>query len=129
MKKVGQSAEDYLETIFHLEQEYGKVRSIDVAKKHGVSRPSINKAVQNLKKLSYVNQESYGDIRLTALGRSKALEIIKRHTLLQFFLTDILKVSPATAADDACKIEHYLSDETMHKLESFLTEYQQEKRT
>ena len=69
---LGQSGEDYLETVLELEQLYGVVRSIDIAKKLGVSRPSVNKAINNLKEAGMVTQQSYGDIRLTDLGRQTA---------------------------------------------------------
>lgn len=120
MSTIGQSGEDYLETIFSLEQANGIVKSIDIAKRQKVSRPSVNKAINNLKKLGFVTQESYGDIRLTDSGREKALKIAHKHALLRHFLADVLHVSPIIAEEDACKIEHALNDETLHKLEIFL---------
>lgn len=120
---LGQSGEDYLETVLELEQLHGVVRSIDIAKKLGVSRPSVNKAINNLKEAGMVTQQSYGDIRLTDLGRKTAKDIIYRHTLIKKFLTNVLGLSPHIAEIDACKIEHILSPETIESLERFVVEY------
>lgn len=123
MPPIGQSSEDYLETIYAIEQSNGSVKSIDIARRQNVSRPSVNKAINNLKKLGLVTQQSYGDIYLTTLGRQKALEVAHKHTVLTHFLTDILHVSSDIAQSDACKIEHNLSNETFSKLEAFLSKY------
>ena len=123
MNFIGKSSEDYLETILILEKQHGFVRSIDIANMQNVSRPSVNKAINNLKSLGLVEQEAYGDVTLTPLGRSKALEIIRRHTLIKYFLEDILNVSSEVAEKDACQMEHFLSIETMEKLEDFLEKY------
>lgn len=120
---LGQSGEDYLETVLELEQLHGVVRSVDIAKKLNVSRPSVNKAINNLKEAGMVTQQSYGDIRLTDLGRKTAKDIIYRHTLIKKFLTHVLGLSPQIAEADACKIEHILSPETIEKLEDFLINY------
>nr|WP_307992975.1 metal-dependent transcriptional regulator [uncultured Niameybacter sp.] len=120
---LGQSGEDYLETVLELEQLYGVVRSIDIAKKLNVSRPSVNKAINNLKEAGMVTQQSYGDIKLTDLGRKTAKDIIYRHTLIKKFLTYVLGLSPQIAEADACKIEHILSPETIEKLEDFIINY------
>lgn len=120
---LGQSGEDYLETVLELEQLNGVVRSIDIAKKLGVSRPSVNKAINNLKEAGMVTQQSYGDIRLTDLGRKTAKDIIYRHTLIKNFLMHVLGLSPHIAETDACKIEHILSPETIESLEKFVVEY------
>ncbi len=123
MNFLGKSSEDYLETILILEKQHGFVRSIDIANMQNVSRPSVNKAINNLKSLGLVEKEAYGDVTLTPLGRSKALEIIRRHTLIKYFLEDILNVSSEVAEKDACQMEHFLSIETMEKLEKFLEKY------
>ena len=120
---LGQSGEDYLETVLELEQLNGVVRSIDIAKKLGVSRPSVNKAINNLKEAGMVTQQSYGDIRLTDLGRKTAKDIIYRHTLIKNFLMHVLGLSSHIAETDACKIEHILSPETIESLEKFVVEY------
>ena len=120
---LGQSSEDYLETVLELEQLHGVVRSIDIAKKLGVSRPSVNKAINNLKEAGMVTQQSYGDIRLTVIGRQTAQEIIYRHMLIKKFLITVLHLDPDIAETDACKIEHILSPQTIESLERFIMNY------
>lgn len=122
---LGQSSEDYLETVLELEQLHGVVRSIDIAKKLGVSRPSVNKAINNLKEAGMVTQQSYGDIRLTVIGRETAQEIIYRHTLIKKFLITVLHLDPDIAETDACKIEHILSPQTIESLEKFIMHYKE----
>ena len=115
---LGESLEDYLETIVILSQE-GKVRSIDVAKLMNVSKPSVNKAMNVLKEKGLIEQEAYGDIRLTCDGKKMADEIFNRHTTLRTFLSDVLHVSSENAEKDACKIEHIISEETFEKIAKF----------
>lgn len=105
----------YLETIFLLEKT-GKIRSIDIAKNLNVSKPSVNKAVNNLKELGYITQETYSEIHMTEKGRKKAESIYQRHQLLTEFLIEVLHVSPLTAENDACKMEHILSEETLKQV-------------
>lgn len=108
---LGESLEDYLETILQLEKS-GKIRSVDVARKMGVSKPSVNKAIHALKEKGFVTQESYGDIYLTDFGRAFAKKVLHRHLTLTGFLTDVLELDDETAEDDACKIEHVISEQT-----------------
>lgn len=112
---LGESLEDYLETIYILSNN-DKVRSIDVAKKMKVSKPSVNKAMNTLMDKGYINKEFYGDIRLTPIGLEMAQQILKRHETIRSFLHDILQVSLENAEIDACKIEHVISDETFDKI-------------
>ena len=115
-----ESGEDYLETIYSLEQETGTVRSTDVAKILGVSRPSVARAIQVLKENGYIEHESYGAIQLTEKGREKARLVYRRHVIITRFLVTILQVEPKTAEQDACRAEHVFSDETMEKLTAYL---------
>ncbi|PKM51669.1 MAG: metal-dependent transcriptional regulator [Firmicutes bacterium HGW-Firmicutes-7] len=117
------SGEDYLETILELEDQNGLVRSVEIARKLGVSRPSVNKAMNILKEAGMIYHESYGDISLTDKGRERANETIKRHRILKTFLIDILKIDEITADEDACKMEHVISDVTIAKWESFIEAY------
>lgn len=120
MSKIRSSGEDYLETILEIEKSNGRVRSIDVANKLGVSRPSVNKAINNLKEEGMLKQEYYGDIMLTEEGRQRALAIKQRHTLIKKFLVDILGVDEKIAEEDACKMEHVVSQTTILKLNEFV---------
>ena len=84
--RLGESLEDYLETLLILEKT-GKIRCVDVASKLKVSKPSVNKAMNVLKEKGYVHQESYGDIHLSDEGRKIAQEVYHRHQVISSFLT------------------------------------------
>lgn len=116
------SIEDYLETIYELGPNTG-VRLVDVSGKMSVTKPSVNRAVSVLVKSGLVTQEKYGLIYLTKEGIKKASEIRGRHEILSRFLQDILKVPGQTAEEEACKIEHVLSQETADKLLKFMENY------
>ena len=108
--EIRESAEMYLETIFVLSKN-GKVRSIDIAKTMGFSRPSVSVTIHNLEKEKYVNIESDGSITLAPKGQEIAQRIYERHTVITSMLEQ-LGVDKETAAADACKIEHDISDIT-----------------
>ena len=109
--KIQQSAEDYLETMLMLEEEYGYIRSIDIAKHLGVTKPSVSYAVKRLKESGYINMEANGPITLAPPGRKIANRIYQRHKALRAFL-ELLGVDEDTAEEDACKIEHVISHDT-----------------
>ena len=92
--KIQQSAEDYLETMLILEEKYGYIRSIDIAKHLGVTKPSVSYAVKRLKESGYINMESNGPITLAPPGRKIATRIYERHKALRSFL-EILGVAAA----------------------------------
>ena len=110
-----QSGEDYLEAILILRQEKGIVRSIDVAMRLGFSKPSISRAMSILKTNGYITMEKDGRLELTEAGERVAESIYERHRFLTRWLIR-LGVDPVTAEEDACKIEHNLSDETFQCL-------------
>lgn len=114
-----ESAEMYLETIYVLANELGNVRSIDVAEHMGYSKPSVSRAVGILKRDGLLLMEKDGSLTLTEDGRKAAKKIFERHTTLTEFLKRI-GVSKETASDDACKIEHVISDETINAMKSFI---------
>lgn len=106
---IQESGEMYLETILVLSRKMNAVRSIDVGEYMGFSKPSVSRAVGILKNADYITVDEDGHLNLTDSGREIAEKIYARHTMLTGFLTK-LGVDEATAADDACKIEHHLSD-------------------
>lgn len=106
-----ESAEMYLETIYQLSKEKSGVRSVDIAEAMGYSKPSISRAVGLLKQGGYLTVDNDGFLLLTDSGRETAEKVFERHTILTKALMS-LGVSENTAAEDACKIEHVLSDET-----------------
>ena len=113
--QIHESAEDYLETILVLQQRLGRVRSIDIVNELGYSKPSISVAMKRLRENHYIEMDAEGFITLNDSGRAIAERIYTRHDLLTKFLVT-LGVSRETAAADACKIEHDLSDETFEKI-------------
>ena len=104
-----ESGEMYLETILILSQKSGFVRSVDIGEKMGYSKPSVSRAVGILRQGGYIQVGKDGGITLTDSGRAVAEKIYERHRLLTRFLVT-LGVEEATAAEDACKIEHVISD-------------------
>ena len=108
---VHESGEMYLEAILALTKEKGFVRSIDVSEYLGYSKPSVSRAMGILRNGEYIVMEKDGAITLTDSGREIAEKILERHTVLTRLLM-MLGVSEETAAADACKIEHAISDET-----------------
>ena len=104
-----ESGEMYLETILILSQQKPYVRAIDVGEYMGYSKPSVSRAMGLLKSGGYILVNPDGHITLTDAGREVAQTIYERHTVLTKILTD-LGVDPEIAAEDACKMEHYISD-------------------
>lgn len=120
MEKTSESLEMYLETMYLLDLVHGKIRSVDIASKLNVSKPSVNKAVNVLKDMGYLTQETYGNIHLTDAGKKEAMKIYDRHTILSCYLEEVLGISHDIAEIDACKMEHILSDETFSKIKEIV---------
>jgi Mn-dependent DtxR family transcriptional regulator len=114
-----ESAEMYLETIYLLTQQRNSVRSIDVAEHMGYSKPSVSRAVGLLKQGGYLTTDDDGFLSLTEDGKAVAEKIFERHTVLSRLFIK-LGVSEAIAAEDACKIEHIISDETFTAIKAYL---------
>ena len=124
--KIRQSAEDYLEAMLVLQEEHGYIRSIDIAKKLGVTKPSVSYAVNRLKESGYINMEANGPITLAPAGYRIAKRIYERHKAVTAFL-EKLGVSREQAEEDACKIEHDISHETYVAICDYLNEGREEK--
>ena len=114
-----ESAEMYLETIYVLSKERGMVRSIDVAEHMGFSKPSVSRAVGLLKTGGYLTMDKDGSLNLTEAGITTAKNVFERHTVLTQLLQS-LGVSRETAAEDACRIEHVISDETFRAIREYV---------
>ena len=110
-----ESGEMYLETILILTQKSRNVRSIDVCEEMGFSKPSVSRAIGLLKNGGYVEVDSDGYLSLTDLGREVAIKVYDRHKILTEFLVS-LGVGEETASNDACKIEHCISDESLEAI-------------
>ena len=108
---IHKSAEDYLEAMLMLKEEHGYIRSVDVAEKMGVTKPSVSYATKRLRENGYIALDQAGMIVLLEPGLKIAERMYERHKLLTELLTG-LGVNPETAREDTCKIEHDLSEET-----------------
>ena len=117
---VTASLEDYLEAIFFLSKNGDDVRVTDVAIELGISKPSVNKAINILKEKGYVNHEKYGSLSLTEQGLEIAKEVATRHFVLKKFLADILGIAPDRAEEEACLIEHHLSTDTINRISKLI---------
>lgn len=121
---IHDSAEDYLESILVLRERRGQVRSIDVVNELGYSKPSVSIAMKKLRESGYISMDTDGSITLNESGLEIASRIYGRHkTITRFFV--LLGVDPAVAAEDACKVEHDLSDETFSRLKEFVERTEQ----
>ena len=119
---IHESAENYLEAMLMLQEERGYIRSIDVAEKLGVSKPSVSYATKRLRESGYISLDPAGMIVLEPPGLEIAERIYERHKLLtELFIS--LGVSPDIALQDACKIEHDLSVETFDAIRRHAQQY------
>lgn len=117
--KILESAENYLETILVLHNRKGQVRSIDIANELEFSKPSVSVAMKRLRENGYITMDYDGYIELTDAGRRIADSVYDRHTTLTECLMRI-GVDPKTAAEDACRVEHVISEETFHAIKAHL---------
>lgn len=116
-----ESGEMYLETIYVLSQKYKDVRAIDVGEYMGYSKPSVSRAVGLLKSGGYLVADELGHLSLTEAGEEVAEKIYERHTLLTRYLR-MLGVGAETAAKDACKMEHIISDESFNAIKNHVSD-------
>jgi DtxR family Mn-dependent transcriptional regulator len=112
--------EDYLESILELEQSKQYARVKDIAQKMHVKLPTVTSMLNTLQKRSLVSHGKYEYVTLTRKGREIASEILRRHTILKKFLTDILNIDAATADEDACRMEHAVSPDTLERIVKFM---------
>lgn len=119
---IQESGEMYLETIYILSKKLGAVRSIDISEEMGYSKPSVSRAMGLLKEKGLITVESSGNILLTKAGEKSARIIYERHTILTQVLIN-LGVDKVTAAQDACRIEHYISDKTFSAIKKHIKEH------
>jgi len=116
---IHESAEDYLESILILQERLGQVRSIDIVNELGVSKPSVSIAMKKLRENGYLSMAPDGLITLNDSGLEIASRIYHRHKTITKLFTE-LGVSPDIAAEDACRVEHDLNDETFRKIQEFV---------
>ena len=119
--KIQESAENYLETILRLSEKKPQVRSIDIANELDFSKPSVSVAMKNLRLNGYILVDSDGFITLTKDGRTIAEKIYERHRVISSMLID-LGVDEKTAVEDACRIEHVISEQSFDALKRHIKE-------
>ncbi len=117
---MNESMEMYLETIYILEKEHGHAHNLDIANRLGVSKPSVSKAMENLFAKGYINKEKYGTISLTADGLAYSRDIYGKHEMISEYLVKALGLSQEEAANNACKIEHIISDALFQAIKEYL---------
>lgn len=115
-----ESGEMYLETILLISKRNEYVRSIDIANELNISRASVSRAISILKKNAFIIIDKKGWITLTQLGKQKASGVYERHVIIKDFLHRVLNVGDVIAEEDACRIEHILSDETFEQMKSYV---------
>ena len=113
--RADESLEDYLETILMLHKSRGQVRSIDIANEMNFTKPSVSIAMKNLREKGYITMADNGYITLTESGQKRAESVLERHTILADLLISI-GVNEETAREDACKVEHDLSEESFEAI-------------
>lgn len=117
--KILKSSEDYLEAMLIMKEVHGYIRSIDIAMELGVTKPSVSYATKRLRENGYITMDKDGFITLTDKGMAIATHIYERHKVLTSVLIQ-LGVNPETAREDACKLEHDISDESFDALKRHL---------
>lgn len=117
-----ESMEMYLETIYILEQRHGHAHSVEIAKELGVSKPSVSKAMKLLKEKGLIDKESYGSITLTPEGLELSKRVYRQHQMITLYLEHSLGISSQEASNNACKMEHVLSETMINAIKKYLAD-------
>ncbi len=117
---VSKAFEEYLKTMYILKKQSGNVRVTDVANKMNCTKPSVNKALHNLKDNGLVNYESYGTIELTEEGENLAKKILEAYDIIYLFLKDVLNLNDDEAREEAEKMKSNLNDNTINELAKYV---------
>lgn len=117
---VSKSLEEYLKTMYVLKQQNGKIRVTDIAKKMNCTKPSVNKAINNLKDNGLLNYESYGTIELTEDGENLAKKVLEAYDIVYVFLKEVLNLEEDDAKKEAEKIKSVITDKTANKLAKYV---------
>ena len=117
---MNKASEDYIKNIYILKQEKSSLHSIDLAKELGLSRASVSRAMSNLRKDNIIIMKEDGEIEFTIKGLKIAEVIMDKYVTLTGFLQDVAGVDEKTAKEDACRIEHYISDDTFAGIKQFI---------
>ena len=117
---ISKSSEEYLKTMYILKQQNGNVRVTDIAQKMNCTKPSVNKAIYNLKDEGLLNYESYGTIELTDSGENLAKKILEAYDIVYVFLKDVLNLKEDDAKKEAERIKLAITDKTINKLAKYV---------
>ena len=117
---VSKSLEEYLKTMYVLKKQNGNIRVTDIANKMNCTKPSVNKALNNLKEEKLINYETYGTIELTEEGENLAKKILEAYDIVYVFLKEVLSIEEEQAKTEAEKIKSSISDETINKLARYV---------
>ena len=124
--KIQESGENYLDTILILHNKNGFVRSIDVANELGFTKASVSRAMSILKEAGYLVMEQNGNLQLTDTGFKRASAVYERHTVIAEFLQITLGVDAKIAAQDSCRIEHIISEESFSRIREYVRSRRQQ---
>lgn len=124
-KPISASLEDYLEAIYNIIEEKQGVKAVEISRRLNVGRSSVTEALKTLADKKLVNYGRYDVLSLTPEGEKVAMEVILRHKVLKDFFTKVLGLSPQSADEEACKVEHVVSEETMQHFMSFMEYHRQ----
>ena len=117
---ISKSLEEYLKTIYILKQQTGNIRVTDIAQKMNCTKPSVNKAINNLKSKGLLNYEAYGEIELTDEGEDLAKKILEAYDIVYVFFKDVLNLPEEKAKDEAEKMKFAISDNTINELARYV---------
>lgn len=117
---ISKALEEYIKNMYILKKQNGNIRVTDIANKMNYSKPSVNKAINNLKDKGLVNYESYGTIELTKEGENLAKKILETYDIVYLFLKEVLNLEQNEAKQEAEKIKTVISDKTINKLAKYI---------
>ena len=117
---ISKSLEEYLKSMYILKKQNNNIRVTDIAEKMNCTKPSVNKAIRNLKEKNLVNYESYGKIELTEEGENLAKKIIETYDIVYVFLKYVLEIDEKEAEEEAEKIKSSINDNTINKLAKYI---------
>lgn len=117
---ISKALEEYLKTMYVLKKQNGNIRVTDIANKMQCTKPSVNKALNNLKEEKLINYETYGTIELTEKGEDLAKKILEAYDIIYVFFKDVLNLEDDTAKKEAEKVKSSIDDETINKLAKYV---------
>ena len=117
---ISKSSEEYIKTMYILKKQNDKIRVTDIAEKMNCTKPSVNKALNNLKEKNLINYETYGTIELTIEGENLAKKILEAYDIVYLFLKDVLNLEEQEAKKEAEKIKSAITDDTINKLAKYV---------